>query len=206
MATIHCDDCDKPFKTESGFEWHIQRTHQANSGEPRGTEQPSTDDWSEEISLLGFRVERLEESMNALNNISERFDELAEVRDQVGGIREQLKAFEESFNRHLREDGAKATAWRKELSDVEALARKGAIAQQGVLTLAKFIKEDMLPALVQHAQGVIIKVYEDQQTIDQLPKCSYCGGSREEGQRTCGNFQCVAKVLRVSASRTQAPR
>ena len=63
--------------------------------------------------------------------------------------------------------------------------------------LAKYLKEELLPALAAHSHEQLISSYFDQETIDKLPKCTFCGSPKENGNRTCGQLACVARVLSI---------
>ena len=202
MAQLACNECDKAFKTQTGFEWHMGRNHESRSVVLEEDKDTSADEAELHVDSVSTRLEFLEIQVEALQDSGADLDICSQLRDQLINVQEEYRNLRASVAKLMEKDSLRFQAVESEMLEARRLASKGAQAQENVVALAEFIKEELIPALSANFEKPKIDVYPDQEAIDKLPKCSYCGESREEGRRTCGQLECVAKVLRIGEAQT----
>ena len=196
MPNILCNDCDKTFKTQTGLEWHLDRTHEIKPDEPEVDIGASAEVVDEDDSLRN-RVESLEAQVEVLLGLGENLSRLIVLQDQVVNLDERYRGLSDLQQKQWGEQSLRAQTIERGLSEVKLNALTGAAARRDVITLAAFVKEEVIPALGEHSHEPLLVIYPDQETIDKLPRC-VCGNVRKEDRRTCGRYQCVANALKVS--------
>ena len=209
MTQLACNDCNKNFKTQTGIEWHLDRTHPSALSDIEEGDDPQTaegDESMDENDELGARVDTIEERMESLFNLGESVSLLLDLPDQIAGLVEMYRDLQETQSRQRNEQSAKIQALEQGLSESKGNGVKGATAQSNVLALAEFVKEELIPAMTEHSHQPRVAIYPNQGTINNLPKCAFCGNVKKKGRRACGNFECVAKALRISESKTDWDR
>jgi hypothetical protein len=155
---------------------------------------------------LRARMDTIEEHMEALFNLAESVSLLLGLPEQIAGLVEMYRDLQETQSRRWNDQSATTQALERALSESKENGVKGATAQSNVVALAQFVKEEMIPAMEEHSHQARVAIYTDQETIDRLPKCAYCGNVRKESRSTCGNFECLARALGISDSKTDRAR
>ena len=142
--------------------------------------------------LEGF----LSELQNGTNAVLESTGSLkAELASRLEHIEAQVESLRGVLNDRDSRQGLRQEALQSQLDEANELGRLGASALSNVMALVRYMKEDLLPAIVAHDHEQAVVIYLEGEGIERLPKCSYCGGLRSAGSRTCGRLACAAKVL-----------
>ena len=198
MVRLQCASCSKPFRTPSGLAWHTDRAHQPFYESRDEDNDGAVHEGEAGIEALQIRLETLEQGMDAFGDLSEKLNSLSDLRDQVVGLEQLVRDLHEAIKQVQQQQAARAKALEYQLAEIQELGSKGAKAQTNVIAVANYLKEELLPALAEHSHGQMVMIYPDQETIDRLPKCGFCGKPKDHGRRACGEFECLAKVLKVS--------
>ena len=197
MRKIACAHCPKMFRGESGLAWHQDHLHKSAPPSLDVDIAFDAEDSKVEIESLSTKIGVLQDIVDTLSKNQVRHEEL---REQYLRIDEQLQAFREVINKIQEEQSIRALGFEHNLAETQELARKGSNTQENILSVTTFLKEELLPAIIRHSHEKIMKVYPDQETIDNLPRCQFCRGPRNAEHRTCGRLRCVAKVLEIVES------
>jgi len=156
-----------------------------------------TDGGEAEIEGLQIRLATLRQHVDTLCNQIVDSDRVSDLQDHVLSIEEQVTEVREVLDRQQQEQVLRDQTLKCQLVEVQEDRLKGSKAQSNVLVLARFLKEDLLPAMAAHSHDPVITIYDDQHAIDQMPKCAFCGSPKEGGGPTCSQLECVAKLLSV---------
>ena len=198
MERILCPDCEKSFRKQTGLAWHLERTHHATHEDLARDSEAVTDGGTTEVETLQARAESLEENVEQLQELFESVKGLADPRGQLDDM---LKLFDDLHvlvNTQLQEQALKVRALECQLAEARELGFKN---QRSIIAVATYLKEEVLPPIAAHSHEQMVTIYRDQEAIDNLPKCSFCGQPKDHGRRTCGEFECLAKVLAISQSK-----
>ena len=178
MTQLACNDCSKSLKTQTGLEWHLDRTHPSASSDIEEGDDVQTaegDDSIENVEEFKVRMDTIEEGMEALFNAAESVSLLLGLPDQIAGLMEMYRDLQETQNRQWNEQLATTKALELGLSESKGNGVKGATAQSNVVALAEFVKEELIPAMAEHSHEASVALCPNQESIDRLPKCAYCG-------------------------------
>ena len=198
MERTLCPDCEKSFRKQTGLAWHLERTHHTTHEDLAGDSEAATDGGPTEIETLQARAESLEENVDQLQELFESVKSLGGLRSQADGMQERLDDLHALVNTQLQEQALKVQALECQLAEARELGLKN---QRSIIAVATYLKEEVLPPIAAHSHEQMVTVYRDQEAIDNLPKCSFCGQPKDHGRRTCGEFECLAKVLAISQSK-----
>ena len=158
MGKIACAHCARTFRSQSGHAWHQDHFHETAPPSLDVDRDVGVEESQVEIESLSARLGVLEDIVDAISGDQGRN---AELQEHILRIEKQLQALIEVFDKTQEERRLRDQAVSQQIGDSRELEQKVANAQRDIITLAKYVKAEVLQAMAEHPREPILKVYPD---------------------------------------------